>query len=505
MQVRFETIGCRLNQIETESAARIFCDKGFSVSLSPLNSSAKIDCQTLLCVVNTCAVTQKAEQKDRRVIRLLLEKCPNAAILVTGCYAQLAVDAISRIDGRIAVLPGQLKSRLSEVASLLQKNADGGADKTEAREHAGGTNVHSYADCTSGGEKMSVPFSALDFADTLKREVCAPPAAKIGFSEKSFVLSTDSFLAHSRSSIKIQDGCNSSCTYCAIRTARGHSVSLDAASVIERIRQLERTGQREVVFTAVNIGQYKGAYGGAYLDFADLLEKCLEATAKINFRISSLYPETVDERFCRVIRDRRVRPHFHLSVQSGSDKILSLMGRDYRRDVVLEACGALRRAKESPFIAADIITGFPSETAEDFADTARLCEECGFAWLHIFPFSARPGTAAFTMGEKVPQSVGTARAAELGLWAAKSKKKYIESCAGKTFSAILETVKNPALMLGESAQKAYRAVTENFLHCEIRAQKLPFIPGSEVFVTITGVDEARVKKGGEYDTVAVFA
>ena len=121
MQVHFETIGCRLNQIETESAARIFCDKGFSVSLAPLNSASQHDVQTLLCIINTCAVTQKAEQKGRRIIRLVLEKCPNAAILVTGCYAQLAVREITALDERIAVLPGQLKSRLLDAASLLQK------------------------------------------------------------------------------------------------------------------------------------------------------------------------------------------------------------------------------------------------------------------------------------------------------------------------------------------------------------------------------------------------
>lgn len=496
MQVHFETIGCRLNQIETESAARIFCDKGFSVSLAPLNSASQHDIQTLLCIINTCAVTQKAEQKDRRIIRLVLEKCPNAAILVTGCYAQLAVSEIGALDERIAVLPGQLKSRLLDAASLLQKKINASMDRI---------NAHSHADWTSGDGKMNVSFCAQDFAKTLQREICAPPAAKIGFSEKSFVLSTDSFLAHSRSSIKIQDGCNSACTYCAIRTARGHSVSLDVSSVIERIQQLERTGQREVVFTAVNIGQYKGEFGGSFFDFADLLEKCLESTAKINFRISSLYPETIDERFCRVIRHERVRPHFHLSVQSGSDKILSLMGRAYRRNRVIAACEALRYAKNEPFIAADIITGFPSETAEDFLETVRLCDECGFAWLHVFPFSARPGTKAFSMKDKVPQSAATARAAELGVWAAESKKKYIASCTGKTFSAILETVKNPALITGGSMQKIYRAVTENFLHCEIRAKKMPLEPGSEVNVTVTGINEARVKKGGEYDTVAVFA
>lgn len=480
LQIRFETIGCRLNQIETESAARLFLDKGFSVSLASINSSAKNDFDTILCVVNTCAVTQKAEQKDRRIIRLLLEKCPNAAVLVTGCYAQLSVDEISGIDSRIAVLPGQIKSRLSNVAEILKKAVSINAEEDRN-------------------------FDAVDFAQKIREEICSQPAAKIGFSEKSFLLSTDSFLIHSRSSIKIQDGCNSSCTYCTIRNARGHSVSLEADSVIERIQQLENAGQNEVVFTAVNIGQYKGAFGNSYLDFSGLLEKCLESTKKINFRISSLYPESVNDRFCEIIENPRIRAHFHLSVQSGSDKILNLMGRKYRRETIIEVCKKLRQVKVLPFISADIITGFPSESDNDFSDTVKLCQECDFAWMHIFPFSARPGTEAFSMEKQIPQAVSTRRAAELNLLAAENKAKYIESCEGKTFHAILETVKNPAIITGQSKQKIYRAVTENFLHCEIFAVQIPFKSGDEINVRITGVDVNRVKKGGEYDTTAVFA
>lgn len=480
LQIRFETIGCRLNQIETESAARLFLDRGFSVSLEPLNSSSKKDIDTILCIVNTCAVTQKAEQKDRRIIRLLLEKCPNAVVLVTGCYAQLSINEISKIDSRIAVLPGQIKSRLARVAESLKL----------------------FIGCEKDSKRS---FTPVNFIGKLNDDICSPPAEKAGFSEKSFLLSTDSFLIHSRSSVKIQDGCNSLCTYCTIRNARGHSVSLDANSVIERICRLENSGQNEVVFTAVNIGQYKGAYGDSYLDFAGLLEKCLESTSKINFRISSLYPETVDDRFCEVIGNSRVRPHFHLSVQSGSDKILDLMGRKYRRNDVIEVCKKLRQIKELPFLAADIITGFPSESDEDFSDTVNLCEDCGFAWMHIFPFSARPGTQAFSMEKQIPQSVSAERAAKLNLMAAEKKAKYIESCKGKTFRAILETVKNPSVMVGKSNRKIYRAVTENFLHCELLESQIPFKPGDEINVTVTGVDINRVKKGGEYDTLAVLA
>ena len=476
MNIRFETTGCRLNQIESESAARSFLEKNFKVIISPLASKSAVDSDTVLCVINTCAVTQKAEQKDRRIIRLVLEKCPNAAVIVTGCYAQLSASDIKAMDERIACLPGQVKSRLSEIPELLKNKLD------------------------------SSSFNAALFAKELNEGIFARETEKKGFSENAFRLSTDSFLAHSRSSIKIQDGCNNNCTYCTINIARGHSVSLDVQTVIDRVVQLEKAGQAEVVFTTVNIGQYRGKYGDSYLDFAHLLELCLKNTSKIAMRISSLYPEVVDDYFCKVISDPRVRPHFHISVQSGSDSVLSAMARRYKASDVLEACRKLKAVKDNPFLACDIITGFPGETSEDFEQTLELCKECGFAWVHVFPFSARPGTVAASMKNKVPQSVSGERASRLSAWASESKKNYIASYTGKTLRAVVETVKKPKLLSAAAGATEYHAVTENFLHCCISVPagfKAP-LPGSEVTVRILGEIQEGVKKGGEVDCFAEF-
>ena len=213
MNIRFETTGCRLNQIESESAAKKFTDSGFEVLLEPLTAKSPADESTVLCVINTCAVTQKAEQKDRRIIRLVLEKCPNAAVVVTGCYAQLSPEFILGMSSRIACLPGQIKSRLSFIPALLIKK---GSD-----------------------------FNAESFAKELNSTLFLRNDGKQGISENAFALSTDSFLAHSRSSIKIQDGCNNRCSYCTINAARGHSVSLDVQTVIDRVVQLENAGQAE--------------------------------------------------------------------------------------------------------------------------------------------------------------------------------------------------------------------------------------------------------------------
>lgn len=475
MQIRFETTGCRLNQIESESAARFFLDDNFSVSLKPLQAKSQDDDETLLVIINTCAVTQKAEQKDRRIIRLVLDKCKNAAVLVTGCYAQLAKQDILSIDQRVCVLEGQKKSRISEIPQILHKEKDN--------------------------------FNPVTFSKKLQIELFNKETEKPEVSENPFKLSTDSFLAHSRSSIKIQDGCNNKCSYCTINKARGKSVSLGAQETINRVKKLEEAGQTEVVITTVNIGQYAGDYEGKKINFTTLLELLLKNTEKINFRISSLYPEVVDDHFCQVIKNPRVRPHFHISVQSGSDNILKKMERRYISKEVALACEKLKIAKDNPFLACDIITGFPGETDEDFEETVNLCKECNFAWVHVFPFSARPGTAAAEMKPAVPQSVSGQRAKRLGDWAKQNKEKYIKSCTGKVYDAVLETVKHSSLFKAGQGTDIYHAVTENFLHCQLEVPgdfKAP-VPGSSIKVRILGQVPEGIQKGGEIDCQAEFA
>lgn len=483
MDIHFETTGCRLNQIESESAARLFTDNKFSVSLNPLSAKSPKDESVYLCVINTCAVTQKAEQKDRRIIRLALEKLPNACIVVTGCYAQLSKDEINAMDKRIACLPGQIKNRISVVSEVLRKSVSENS------------------------------FDAKAFADYLCREVFSFPPEKKGFSEDAFKLSTDSFLNHSRASIKIQDGCNCACSYCAIRLARGHSVSLDAETILERIKKLEDAGQNEVVFTTVNIGQYKGFYKGDYLDFPHLLKLCLKNTSRISFRISSLYPEIVDDYFAEVIKDKRVRPHFHISVQSGSGRILKAMGRSYSPEDIVSACSLLKKSKENPFLACDIITGFPGETDEDFEKTMDLCRKCGFSWIHVFPFSARSGTLAAKMKNQVPQSVSGERAKRLSSWAAESKRKYIDLCKEKKLNAILENVKKTVFYSEPECEREgfeiFHAVTENFLHCEIKASREysrenALKQGMTVDLRIIRALDEGTAKGGEIECLAEF-
>lgn len=476
--IRFETLGCRLNQIESESAANFFTLCDFNVKMGGVTSSSPEDCDTLLCIVNTCAVTQKAEQKGRRIIRLLLKKYPRAVILVTGCYAQLAPAQILGMDKRIVVLAGQLKSRIAQIPLLL---------KDFLKENIRG------ADCK---------WDCQRFIELLNNQIINKKTEKEGFAEDSFRLATTNFLSHSRASIKIQDGCNNNCSFCTIHIARGHSVSIDVKTALSRVIELENAGHKEVVITGVNLGQYKSQYNGENYDFARLIKAFLENTKQIRFRISSLYPETITDDFCKIISDDRICPHFHLSVQSGSDKILKLMNRNYDSRTVAAACEKLRKTKNNPFIACDIITGFPGETREDFFATMDLIKECNFAWVHAFPFSERPGTPAVKMKDKVPQSLSGERAELISRQAVTNKIAYIDSLIQSSvcLPAVLETLKNEN---AENGRYIYHAVTDNFIHCQIES-KSKLEECSLVKLKLISSLPEKIIKGGEVEANALI-
>lgn len=466
--VHFETLGCKLNQVESEGAARRFFDAGFRVSMEPVTAKTRENPAVAVCVVNTCTVTAKAEQKARRAIRLLLAKCPNAVVIVTGCYAQLDREELLSLGGRVCVLAGRRKAFLSDVPRLVR----GAASADELR------------------RSLQLFFDG---------EGRVPETDEIS---EPFNLSTVSFFDHSRAFLKIQDGCDGACAYCRIRLARGKSVSLGANEVLSRVRELERAGQGEVVITAVNIAQYRSVFvredgEEVAVGFAALLRIVLERTETIAVRISSLHPEIVDEELGKVVENPRVRPHFHLSVQSGSDGVLMRMRRPYRAWTVRRACDILRRAKKDPFLACDIIAGFPGESGEDFGATMDVLGECGFVSVHAFPFSPRPGTEAFAMRPMVPNAEARARVMRLEAFSRERKGGYITRHLGAELSAVTETVRRAASRAAAGEKSVVHAVTENFLHCQIvlpEGASAPR-PGSAVRVRIIRVLEDGERTG----------
>lgn len=446
-QIHFETLGCKLNQIESESVARSFIDANFSAQMENSTAEGKTNKETILCIINTCTVTSKAEQKARRIFRLLLQKFPNAILIITGCYAQLDGLFIESMDERIIVLPGQKKDFLVFLPQFLQENPS-----------------------------ILAPTSFIERKNAIKTFFTTKNQHFSENNEHEFLLSTDTFLQHSRASIKIQDGCNNHCTYCRIRLARGKSISLSPTTILERIKKLEENNQQEVVITGVNLSQYAHHFDdGTSCDLASLLDFILKNTKNIAIRISSLYPQRVDSALCEILNSPRIQPHFHLSIQSGSEKILSVMNRPYKKEHILKAIERIRTIKPEAFLACDIIVGFPGETEEDFLQTYELCKQCNFSWIHIFPFSPRPGTEAFSMQNQIPSAIKNERVKKLTQLAEKQNEEYLQLFVGKNRPAIIE----------KRTSSVLKGVTDNFIHFEVTNTKNTALQGKSVTVTIT--------------------
>ena len=501
LTIHFETLGCKLNQIETESIARFCTDAGFQATMAH-STASQAETTPVLSIINTCTVTAKAEQKARRIIRMLLAKFPCSAVLVTGCYAQVEKAQIEQIDSRIAVVPGTAKDMLAEFPRFFMEMLSKQQAPQTAEEAA------AVAEAIKSWTELHIQAAAQAQATQANNKLKPPAALKAQTSKNAqdfatvnkFRLATDSFMHHSRGSIKIQDGCSNRCAYCRICIARGKSVSLEPAEVLKRVHAIEASGQAEIVITGVNLTLYRGTLNqdGAEkpMDFAELLQYLLENTSTVSFRISSLYPERVDDALCKVIAHERVRPHFHLSVQSGSNSILKAMHRPYTAETVVAAIEKLRQVKQNPFIACDIIAGFPGETDEDFEQTKELCNKCKFTYVHAFPFSPRPGTEAYTMKNQVPQRIAGERVKWLSNFARASKAEYAKAFEGKILKAVVE----------KRESNIGKAVTENFLHIFIEENKqtLKQLAGKEIPVLIknaldiTGKDE-------ETEATAAFA
>jgi threonylcarbamoyladenosine tRNA methylthiotransferase MtaB len=465
LRVAFHTLGCKLNQLETDAIAEAFARAGAEIlSLEPEDDSPS---PADLVLVNTCTVTSKAEQKARRIVRLALSANPDAVVLVTGCYAELEAEAISALGERVLVLPGSRKEALLALPSRLARDPEPGGLGS--------------ADPESGG-----------FLAELRSWIGAPDRASAG----SFAFDPAAFAFHSRPSLKVQDGCDNACAYCRVRIARGPARSLAAAEVLARARALEAAGRAEIVLTGVNLSQYRDGE----TDFPALLRLLLASTERIALRLSSYEPDRIDSAFLEAFAHPRVRPHAHLCVQSGADRVLAAMGRPYRRSDVVAAIEALRRSKgegpdglgRGPFIAADFIAGFPGESEADSASTLELARECGFSWIHAFRFSPRPGTAAATLPNRVPERLAGERVDALLEIGKEGRRSYARRWLGSEVEAIVET---------SGTESEMRATADNYLKLSLRAPARELRPGQAALCRIEEVLSPEAE--GDPDALAL--
>ena len=385
MKAAFYTLGCKLNQFESEAIADRLKSKG--VQIVPFNEQSDI------FIINTCTVTSKSEQKARRVIRKTARENPGSLIIVTGCYVQLNQDDIKSISENLVTIRQEDKEAILALADrYLEKDPD----------------IEKYRE------------SLLDHDDE-------------EFTGKFYFVNSD-YSFHSRAFLKIQDGCNNFCHYCRVPLARGRSVSLEHDKVIENIIQIEKEGYNEAVLTGVNVT----AYRSEGYDFPGLVSLILEKTEKIKIRLSSLEPDMIDDRYRSIVCNKRICNHFHIPVQSGSDNILKAMGRKYKSDKITEAVEILRSSGRDPFISADIITGFPGETDPDFDDSYNILKNNSFASMHVFPFSRRPGTKAYHMKKLVPERISGERAEKLRKLSDSLYNEYAERWTGRETEVIIE-------------------------------------------------------------------
>ena len=395
-KVFFYTLGCKLNFAETSHISKLLVDNGFSVARK--GEAADV------CIVNTCSVTDTADRKCRQAIHKIVSDNPNAFIIVTGCYAQVNPSEIEQIDGVDLVLGAKEKFDILKVMHLL-----------ESKEQF---------------ERIQV--------DDIKSNNSFLPIFSAGDRTRYF--------------LKVQDGCDYYCTYCTIPFARGKSRSASVAHTMKTIDKALEQGAKEIILTGVNIGDFGRGSNERFIDLVKAIDKL---TAEVRVRISSVEPNLLEETIIDIVASSKIiAPHFHIPLQSGSNRVLSLMGRRYTREVFGQKVSLIKRLIPDAFIGVDVIVGMRGETPDMFDETLAFLGDTPFSELHIFPYSEREGTKALSIKPIVSQSEKKRRSELLHNLSDSRIADFYRSQRGKTKTVLWETTKNP---------KAMNGYTENYL------------------------------------------
>ena len=402
--------GCRASQADGAALKRQLVDAGFREAAQGENSD--------IAVLNTCTVTAAADAEVRQIIRRIHRRNPDCRIVVTGCYAQRAPQEIATLEG---------------VAWVI-----------------GNSHKHQIADLLRAAIPTSTP-------DDLPQVMTAQIGAEFHFAP---AIPDD----RTRPTLKVQDGCNARCSFCIIPTVRGPSRSLPPDAVVGELRRLDALGYREVVLSGINLGGY-GRDLGRSVDFVALLRRILDQTEIARIRISSIELMDVTPELISLGRhEPRIAEHFHVPLQSGSDRILRLMNRRYWTAQYAERICAIREALPHAGIGADVMVGFPEETDGDHALTVEFIARLPFTYLHIFPYSARPDTPAATRAGQVEGRVKRERSRDLQSLIVQKRQTFLESQIGRTLSV---------LTLQEESPNGRAALSSNYLKVSIPSADLP--------------------------------
>lgn len=380
MRIAIYTLGCKVNQYETQAMEQELTARGHELVDFEQPADAYI--------INTCSVTAISDKKSRQMIRRARKLNPDAIVAACGCYVQTHTDEVLELGIDLVGGTGQRMEFLRQLLTAAEKKTRVLVDDALHR--------HEFEILPAGGQ-----------------------------------------MSRTRAMLKVEDGCRNFCTYCIIPFARGPVRSLPISEAVVQTGQLAADGYQEVVITGIEISSWGQDLDGEK-SLMDLLEAVSAAAGEMRLRLGSLEPRTITEDFCRrAAKLMNLCPHFHLSLQSGCDETLRRMNRRYDTERFYKSVTLLREFFPGVAITTDLITGFPGETEEEFQKTLDFIRRCEFAQIHVFPYSVRPGTRAAAM-EQLPKSVKEERAARAGEVAAQLHEQYLQSCVGQVYPVLFE-------------------------------------------------------------------
>ncbi|MBC87391.1 MAG: tRNA (N(6)-L-threonylcarbamoyladenosine(37)-C(2))-methylthiotransferase MtaB [Bdellovibrionaceae bacterium] len=424
VSVNVETYGCKVNFYDTGLLQKRLIKNGFEADKKAAN----------IHIINSCAVTAEATKEALRKIRKIKSESPDSTVVVTGCAAQVDTDKFQDNPHADLVVANSHKGQLE---ALLLKKLSG-----ELQEKVFKSNIFKKEDLEAGGGR-----------------------------EKD----------HTRSFLKIQDGCNSFCTFCVIPFARGKSRSVPIDDLVNRVNDLYGEGVREVVLTGVHIGDYEDTFFEKSRVLEDLIEQILVRTSMPRLRVSSLEPIELSERLLELFQDSALCPHFHMSIQSADSKVLKDMKRHYSADQVESALNWIHNKVKNPFVGMDVIAGFPGETEQEFQNTYDLLERSPWTKIHVFPYSERPGTFANRLQGKWDRSVIMERSKRLRSLSADRYSQRALDQMGLIKSAMLIRSKD---------ERVQKAITHDFWNVSLPEQPI-YSAGEIKTIKITGFDHSH--------------
>ena len=421
MRIAFYTLGCKVNQYETQALEQLFTQRGHT--LVPFDGDADA------YVINTCTVTAVSDKKSRQTVRQARKRAPEAIVAVCGCYPQTHPQDMEGLSVDLVAGTGD---RLHFVELLEQTWRD------------------------------RRPVTALDDAFSRREFEILPPGGLEG---------------RTRAMLKVEDGCVNFCTYCIIPYARGRVRSLPLEEAVRQTREIQARGYRELVLTGIELSSWGS--------LPDLIEAVCTAAPDCRVRLGSLEPRTITEEFCRrAARLPNLCPHFHLSLQSGCDSVLARMNRKYDCARYDQSVTLLREYFDRPAITTDLIVGFPGETEEEFRQTLEFIQTCAFAAMHVFPYSKRPGTPAADLPNQVPKAEKERRAALAGEVARRMEQEYLESFCGTIQDVLFEEEKNGLWRGHTTRYLAVEVPAAEDLHNRVRPVRLETEKGDFLWGTL---------------------